>query len=138
MTPTETAAMPCPRCNAHIEAGTTICPKCGHEPTAGERAEFEQRKRHFRRKSWALVCKVYMGIGLCSILAGAVLIFGPSLVMGKVAAKPDPALGLVAAILIGFGIVRIVNAAYQLRRMRPGRPALTGARGFRVSDYKHR
>ena len=65
----------------------------------------------------ALFWRLYIVLGLASLGGGAFLMGAPHLVFSSARAELMP-VRIVGIILIVFGIVRIVNAVVQLRRMR--------------------
>ena len=65
----------------------------------------------------ALFWRLYILLGLASLGGGAFLMGAPHLVLSSARAELMP-VRIVGIILIVFGIVRIVNAVLQLRRMR--------------------
>ena len=59
---------------------------------------------------------LYIGLGLGSIAVGAYLLVFPRVFVGSTQTS-DPMQNVIATILIGFGIVRIVLAVLKLRNL---------------------
>jgi hypothetical protein len=75
------------------------------------------KERPARRNLWALLCRVYLGLGLLSVGLGLAIVLAPRWVGLAAPEAASIRFGL-AGILIFFGLLRIGNALYQLRRLR--------------------
>lgn len=78
----------------------------------------ENRVRRTRRKLFAIASWIYLVLGLISIGVGLFVQFGLGASVGK-PTRPDPDITLVAFVFIGFGVLRIVTALRNLRRLSP-------------------
>ena len=70
----------------------------------------------YRHKFFVLACRVYIVLGLISLGAGVYLGTRPMLPEVR-HSREGVGLLLIAFILIAFGLIRIVNAISQLRRV---------------------
>lgn len=106
----------CPQCGALVPAGRSTCARCGQALTTESEADITRQRRETRRRFWRLYCWMYLGLGVCSSLAGLFLLAFPgAFSQGR---APDPFLQVIAGILLVFGLARIVSAGVQLRRLR--------------------
>ncbi len=70
-----------------------------------------------QRKLLLFWCWLYMSLGLTSAALGIMVLTGGRLLTGGRAVSPDGGMITIAVILIVFGILRIANSIFHIRRL---------------------